>query len=94
MAKKPTRVRRTFTPQFKKDAVRLVHEGRSVTDVARALGVARSLLQRWKEQLEADSVKPFPGKGNVSCNAKLGGRQSESGVKGRDEDFGMGGIIW
>ena len=29
MAKKTTRVRRSFTPQFKKDAVRLVRRGRS-----------------------------------------------------------------
>ena len=70
MAKKPNRVRRTFTPQFKKDAVRLVQEGRSVTDVARSLGVARSLLQRWKEQLEADPAEAFPGKGSVSADAE------------------------
>jgi len=42
------RIRRTFTPQFKKDAVALLKEGRSATDVAHSLGIARSLLQRWK----------------------------------------------
>jgi transposase len=45
-------VRRTFTPQFKKDAVALLREGRSATEVAQSLGIARSLLQRWKEELE------------------------------------------
>jgi transposase len=45
------RVRRTFTPEFKRDAVRLVTaEGKTVSEVARNLGVARSLLQRWVEQ--------------------------------------------
>ena len=44
MAKKPPRIRRSFTPQFKKDAVALVGEGRSVKEVARDLGIARSLL--------------------------------------------------
>jgi transposase-like protein len=47
---KITRVRRTFTPQFKRDAVKLVNEGKSVTEVARDLGIARSLLQRWRDQ--------------------------------------------
>jgi len=39
------RVRRTFTPEFKRDAVHLVvTEGRTVSEVARNLGIARSLL--------------------------------------------------
>jgi transposase-like protein len=46
MARKTPRVRRTFTPQFKKDAVALVEAGRSVNAVAHDLGIARSLLQR------------------------------------------------
>ena len=46
------RVRRTFTPEFKRDAVALVtREGKTVSEVARNLGIARSLLQRWIEQL-------------------------------------------
>ena len=45
------RVRRTFTPEFKRDAVALVtREGKTATEVARNLGIARSLLQRWIEQ--------------------------------------------
>ena len=45
------RVRRTFTPEFKRDAIALVsREGRTLSEVARNLGIARSLLQRWIEQ--------------------------------------------
>ena len=56
--KKSSRVRRTFTPGFKRDAVRLVLEGgQTPTEVARNLGIARSLLQRWVEQLRA-TVNP------------------------------------
>jgi transposase len=51
MGRKSSRIRRTFTPSFKRDAVRLVDEGKTVTEVARDLGIARSLLQRWKDQL-------------------------------------------
>ena len=44
------RVRRTFAPEFKRDAVALVtREGKTVSEVARNLGIARSLLQRWVE---------------------------------------------
>ena len=63
MAKKTTRVRRSFTPQFKKDAVALVREGRSVTAVAHDLGIARSLLQRWRDQLGEAPEAPSPGLG-------------------------------
>jgi transposase-like protein len=61
MAKKTSRVRRTFTPQFKKDAVALIRGGRSVTEVAHDLGIAQSLLQRWREQLEREAEDAFPG---------------------------------
>ena len=61
-----TRVRRTFTPQFKRDAVALVKKGKTITEVARSLGVARSLLQRWKEQLDVESTEAFPGRGNTT----------------------------
>ena len=47
---KSTRVRRTFTPEFKRDAIRLVNKGKTVTEVARDLGIARSLLQYWIRQ--------------------------------------------
>ena len=63
MGKKTTRARRNFTPEFKRDAVRLLSGGRTVTDVAESLGIARSLLQRWREQIEASSDEAFPGRG-------------------------------
>jgi transposase len=59
--KEATRVRRYFTEVFKKDAVAMVSKKRTVTAVARELGIARSLLQRWKDQLEGRL--PPPGSG-------------------------------
>jgi hypothetical protein len=42
MRKQAARLRRTFAPQLKKDAVRLVtEEGKSLTEVAAHLGIAR-----------------------------------------------------
>ncbi len=65
MAKKPPRVRRTFTPQFKRDAVALVLGGRSVNEVAHDLGIARSLLQRWRTQLGRQAEDAFPETGRL-----------------------------
>ena len=72
MAKKLSRIRRTFTPQFKKDAVALVAGGRSVNEVAHDLGIARSLLQRWKTQLtrEPEVTAAFPGPGRLAPQAE------------------------
>ena len=47
--------RRTFTREFKMEAVRLIREsGRSVGEVARDLGVWETVLRRWLKQAEID----------------------------------------
>ena len=61
MGRKSSRIRRTFTPGFKCDAVRLVDDGKTVTEVARDLGIARSLLQRWKDQLSGATPEATAG---------------------------------
>jgi transposase len=44
--------KRTYTPEFKEDAIRLVTEqGYKVTEAARNLGINPSVLTRWKSQL-------------------------------------------
>jgi transposase len=58
--------RRTFTPEFKTQAVKLVTEqGRSVAEVARDLDLSESLLRSWKQALAADGPQAFPGRGNL-----------------------------
>ena len=45
--------RRQYTKEFKIEAVRLIiEEGRPISDVARELGTAQSLLHRWKKKSE------------------------------------------
>ena len=87
MAKKPPRVRRTFTPQFKKDAVALVDGGRSVNAVAHDLGIARSLLQRWRTQLRREPEAAFPGTGRLAPQAE----QVRHGQAGQAEKTGLQG---
>jgi transposase len=59
------KTRRTFTPEFKVAAVKLVTEqGRSVAEVARDLDLSESLLRSWKQALARDGNQAFPGHGN------------------------------
>jgi len=63
--------RRSFTEEFKREAVRLATERGNVSAVARDLGVHESVLNRWKRRLQeqADILgsqsRPFPGRGNA-----------------------------
>jgi len=58
--------RRTYTREFKLDAVRMVIErNRPVAEVADNLGISPSLLQRWRKQFEADGSVAFPGQGKL-----------------------------
>jgi len=49
------RARRSFTPEFKADAVKLVRSGRSVPDVARDLDLTETALREWVRRAEADA---------------------------------------
>jgi len=47
---------RKYDDEFKREAVRKIHDGQSVASVARELGCAESLLHRWKrDALEAST---------------------------------------
>jgi transposase len=60
------RKRRTYTPEFKAEAVKLVTEqGYSVGEAARALGIHETLLRSWKQALEAQGDQAFPGHGKL-----------------------------
>ena len=51
----PARVRRSFTDEFKADAVALVlDEGRKIIDVAQSLGVGEGTLGNWVRQERTD----------------------------------------
>ena len=58
--------RRSYTAEFKLEAVGLVQEeGLSVAQAARDLGISEKLLGRWKRELEQDPQQAFPGKGRL-----------------------------
>lgn len=57
--------RRRYDQSFKKNAVLLIHEpGRSVSEVAKNLGIRKDLLYRWRREYENSQGKEiFPGNG-------------------------------
>jgi transposase len=60
------RTRRTFTPEYKLEAVGLLSSGdRSLSSVARDLDLDPKLLRRWREELKQEGSGAFPGKGHV-----------------------------
>jgi transposase len=62
-----TRARRTFTREYKVEAVRMVTEGgHRLSEVARDLDLAPKLIRRWRAALEQEGAESpaFPGKGH------------------------------
>jgi len=58
--------RRTFSREFKIEAVRLVRErGVSVPQAARDLDVHENVLRKWVKELAADPQGAFPGQGQM-----------------------------
>jgi len=62
--------RRTFTKEFKEEAVALVKSsGRSYTDIANSLGIDINMLCRWRREAEVETyggkIVAFPGKGKT-----------------------------
>lgn len=56
--------RKSYTAEFKREAVRLADERGNRSAVARDLGIHSSMIRRWKQQLEENGNRAFPGKGH------------------------------
>ena len=58
--------RRTFTREFKIEAVKFIQErGVTVAQAARDLGVHGTVLRRWVQESVADAAQAFPGQGQM-----------------------------
>jgi transposase len=59
------KTRRTFTPEFKAEAVKLVTEqGRSFVAAAHDLDIGESTLRSWRQAIATSGPQAFPGRGN------------------------------
>lgn len=56
--------RRVYTKEFKQEAVRLAKEN-GYTKTGRDLGINRSLIHKWRNQLEQHGQAAFPGQGKA-----------------------------
>src|SRR5258708_33567498 len=64
-ARKPmSTARKSYTEEFKREAVRLAKERGNIAAAARDLGVSDTSLENWKRQLEQKPENAFPGNGN------------------------------
>jgi transposase len=62
------RQRRSYTREFKVEAVKLVTEkGYSVAEAARSLDVGETLLRSWKAAFDKQGEQAFPGNGNPTA---------------------------
>ena len=60
-------VRKNHTPEFRREAVRLVtDEGYKIAEAARSLDINANMLGRWVREAREGSETAFPGKGNLS----------------------------
>ena len=59
----PTRTRRSFTPEYKREAVRAAERSGNVARTARDLGIEAKLIHRWKRELASGDLRAFPGNG-------------------------------
>ena len=61
------RTRKTYTPEFKLAAVKMILEQKlAVAEAARSLGLNENLIRSWKQALEAKGGRAFPGQGKLS----------------------------
>ena len=59
--------RKSYSKQFKIDAVKLLTEqGYKISEAARNLGINPNVLRRWKNQFATDNDQAFPGKGHMT----------------------------
>lgn len=60
------KTRRTFSREFKLEAVKLVRDRRvTVAQAARDLDVHENVLRKWVRDFEADPRDAFPGQGKL-----------------------------
>jgi transposase len=80
--------RRRFSTEYKQQAVELARTGnKSVSQVARDLGIDPNMLSRWCREVEATSPqKAFPGQGKTRDEELAALRRELAQVK-KERDF-------
>jgi transposase len=62
------KVQKTYTQEFKREAVRLAQtSGKSITQVARDLGISDTSIHQWRKELAEHASEAFPGSGHQTA---------------------------
>jgi transposase len=65
---KMTKQQKTYTREFKVEAVQLVKSsGKPMSQIARELGISDSALSKWCKQLVEQGEQAFPGSGHQTA---------------------------
>ena len=80
--------RRKFTKDFKQSAVGRLNSGQSVVEVARALEVHPSDLQRWRRELQEHGERAFSGVGKKRAEeSRVAELERKVGQQAMEIDF-------
>ena len=59
------KVQKTYTQEFKREAVRLAQtSGKPIAQIARELGISDSSIHQWRKELAEHGTDAFPGSGH------------------------------
>jgi transposase len=59
------KVQKTYTAEFKQEAVRLAQtSGKPITHIARELGISDTSIHQWRKELAEHGPEAFPGSGH------------------------------
>ena len=62
------KVQKTYTAEFKREAVRLAQtSGKPIAHIARELGISDTSIHEWRKQLAAHGEEAFPGSGHQTA---------------------------
>ena len=62
------KVQKTYTPEFKREAVRLAQtSGKPIVQVARELGISDTSIHQWRKELTEHGQEAFPGSGHQTA---------------------------
>lgn len=85
---KPSRRRRSFTPEFKAEAVRIARtSGKTITQVARELDLTVTCLRTWVKQAQVDERPDPKGPLTTEERAELARLRRELRVVEQERDF-------
>ena len=62
------KIQKTYTKEFKEEAVRLVQtSGKSIAQVGRLLGISDTSIHQWRKELAQHGKEAFPGSGHQTA---------------------------